>query len=195
LGASGNGKRKRANNTFFSAVGRDKVLRTVQYFSRFYAWYLFRTNNPQSAIDPFDQTKKQLGLTRKILRVGKFIEHFKAAATAADAKVIDPVLRYLSVARQLGYAGYLALDSLTVVRYTFFFWFWFHSAEKLIGLRASIAGCCRHQEMGGRQNPPERGLPILVLRSSVQCHLRHLYTLQVASTARNRRQEGRRGCC
>jgi peroxin-11B len=119
LGASGNGKRKRANNTFFSAVGRDKVLRTVQYFSRFYAWYLFRTNNPQSAIDPFDQTKKQLGLTRKILRVGKFIEHFKAAATAADAKVIDHVLRYLSVARQLGYAGYLALDSLTVVRYTF----------------------------------------------------------------------------
>jgi hypothetical protein len=100
-----------------SAVGRDKSLRLVQYFSRFYAWYLYRTNNPQSAIDPYDAAKKQVGLTRKILRVGKFVEHFKAAATAADSTTVtDPLLKYLAVARQLGYAGYLALDAMTVVR-------------------------------------------------------------------------------
>jgi peroxin-11B len=91
----------------------------VQYFSRFYAWYLYRTNNPQSAIDPFDAAKKQVGLTRKILRFGKFVEHFKAAAVAADSTaVVDPLLKYLAVARQLGYAGYLALDSMTVVSVT-----------------------------------------------------------------------------
>lgn len=51
---------------------------------------------------------------RKVLRLGKFVEHFKAAAQAADAKAMDPVLKYCAVGRQLGYAGYLLLDNLTV---------------------------------------------------------------------------------
>ena len=43
-------------------------MRTLQYFSRFYAWYLLRTNRPQSAIDPFNAIKKQLeGVTQKAL--------------------------------------------------------------------------------------------------------------------------------
>jgi peroxin-11B len=97
-----------------STVGRDKFLRTLQYFSRFYAWYLYRTNHPQSSIAPFEAIKKQFGLARKIMRIGKFVEHFKAAAQAADTKAMDPVLRYLAVGRQLGYAGYMFLDNLTV---------------------------------------------------------------------------------
>lgn len=103
-------------NHFGTTVGRDKLLRTIQYFSRFYAWYLYRTNRPQSAIDPYNAVKKQFGTTRKILRIGKFAEHLKAASIALDNKApIDPVLRYLSVGRQLGYAGYLTLDTITVV--------------------------------------------------------------------------------
>ncbi|KAE8149845.1 peroxisomal biogenesis factor [Aspergillus avenaceus] len=99
-----------------TTVGRDKLLRTLQYFSRFYAWYLYRTNRPQSSIDPYNAIKKQFGITRKILRIGKFAEHLKAAAVAADNKSpVDPVLRYLSVGRQLGYAGYLSLDTVTVI--------------------------------------------------------------------------------
>jgi peroxin-11B len=47
------------------------------------------------------------------MRIGKNIEHFKAAAVAADSKTLDPVLKYLAVGRQLGYAVYLTLDSLT----------------------------------------------------------------------------------
>lgn len=91
-------------------------MRTLQYFSRFYAWYLLRTNRPQSSIDPFNAIKKQFGTTRKILRVGKFVEHLKAAAIAADNKApIDPVLRYLAIGRQLGYAGYLTFDAIGVV--------------------------------------------------------------------------------
>jgi peroxin-11B len=101
--------------TTFATVGRDKALRLIQYFSRFYAWYLYRTNNPNSAILPFDVLKKQLGLVRKVLRVGKFVEHFKAAAQASDAKGMDPVLKYCAVGRQLGYAGYMVCDNLTVV--------------------------------------------------------------------------------
>ncbi|CAG8116729.1 unnamed protein product [Penicillium nalgiovense] len=99
-----------------TTVARDKVLRTIQYFSRFYAWYLYRLNKPQSAIDPYNAVKKQFATTRKILRIGKFAEHLKAALIALDHKnVADPVLRYLAVGRQLGYAGYLTLDTVTVM--------------------------------------------------------------------------------
>ena len=99
-----------------ASAGRDKLLRTIQYFARFYAWYLLRTNAPPSSIAPFDALKKQFGLARKVMRVGKNVEHFKAAAAAADAKNVDPVLRYCAVGRQLGYAMYLSLDMLTYVR-------------------------------------------------------------------------------
>ncbi len=49
------------------------------------------------------------------MRVGKNVEHFKAAATAADAKNMDPVLKYCAVGRQLGYAMYLTFDLATYV--------------------------------------------------------------------------------
>lgn len=94
-------------------VGRDKALRTVQYFSRFLAWYLYRTNQPSTRVAAFDALKKNLGLVRKAMRLGKFIEHFKAAATAADTPNLDPVLRACAVGRQLGYAVYLSADALT----------------------------------------------------------------------------------
>ncbi|KAL9135204.1 MAG: hypothetical protein Q9175_003608 [Cornicularia normoerica] len=96
-----------------TTVGRDKLLRTLQYFSRFYAWYLFRTNNPARLIAPHEAIKKQFGLARKTLRLGKNVEHFKAAALAADSKNMDPVLKYCAVGRQLGYAMYLSLDAVT----------------------------------------------------------------------------------
>ncbi|ROW08525.1 hypothetical protein VMCG_03047 [Cytospora schulzeri] len=100
-----------------TTVGRDKVLRTLQYFARFYAWYLYRTNGSPKEIAPWDAIKKQFGLVRKVMRVGKNVEHFKAAASAADAKAgtLDPVLRYTTVGRQLGYAGYLTFDMATVL--------------------------------------------------------------------------------
>ncbi|KAK3381619.1 peroxisomal biogenesis factor 11 [Podospora didyma] len=98
-----------------TTVGRDKLLRTLQYFARFYSWYLLRTNRPQAAIQPWDAVKKQFGLVRKVLRAGKNVEHFKAAAVAADARNGDPILRYAAVGRQLGYAGYLTFDLATLL--------------------------------------------------------------------------------
>lgn len=49
------------------------------------------------------------------MRVGKFIEHFRRAAIASDAKSMDPILRWTAIGRQLGYAGYMLLDNATVV--------------------------------------------------------------------------------
>lgn len=98
-----------------TTVGRDKVLRTLQYFSRFLAWYLYRTNHPASTIAPFEATKKQFGMTRKLMRIGKFVEHFRAAAVASDARSMDPVLRYTAVGRQLSYGMYMLFDTLNVL--------------------------------------------------------------------------------
>lgn len=97
-----------------TTVGRDKLLRTIQYFSRFYAWYLLRTNGLPATIASYNALKTQFGLTRKLMRIGKNVEHFKAAATISDTKGLDPVIKYLAVGRQLGYAGYLTFDALTV---------------------------------------------------------------------------------
>lgn len=49
------------------------------------------------------------------MRVGKFVEHFRAAAVASDAKSMDPVLRFTTVGRQLGYAFYMLLDNACVL--------------------------------------------------------------------------------
>jgi hypothetical protein len=88
----------------------------MQFFARFYAWYLFRTNRPKSAIEPWEAIKKHFGMARRILRIGKFIENLKAAAVAYDNKnPVDSVLRHLAVGRQLGYAGYLGLETIATV--------------------------------------------------------------------------------
>lgn len=47
------------------------------------------------------------------MRIGKFVEHFKAAATAADAKALDPIVRWTTVGRQLGYAFYMSFDTFS----------------------------------------------------------------------------------
>ena len=53
------------------------------------------------------------------MRLGKNVEHFKAAAVAADSKNMDPVLKYCAIGRQLGYATYLSFDMVTFVSAAF----------------------------------------------------------------------------
>lgn len=104
-----------------TTTGRDKVLRLLQYFARFYAWYLLRTNATRAEIAPYEGVKRSFGQARKLLRVGKNVEHVRAAAAAFDSLTAakgsgggDPVLKYAALGRQLGYAGYLTADMLTV---------------------------------------------------------------------------------
>lgn len=103
-----------------TTTGRDKVLRLLQYFARFYAWYLLRTNATRAEVAPYEGIKKSFGQARKLLRVGKNVEHVKAAAVAFDSLTTksggggDAVLKYTALGRQLGYAGYLTADMLTV---------------------------------------------------------------------------------
>lgn len=94
-------------------MGRDKALRLVQYLSRFLAWYTLRTNSPQTTVVQWSKLKANLGLVRKAMRIGKFVEHFRAAATAYDSKTLDPVIRFCTTGRQLGYGAYMLTDTLT----------------------------------------------------------------------------------
>lgn len=99
-----------------TTVGRDKIMRTIQYFARFYAWYRLRTNASKAEVAPWVALKTILGKARKLLQAGKNLEHFKAAVAASQdpklstAAVGSPFLRYATVGRQLSYAGYLTVE-------------------------------------------------------------------------------------
>ncbi|KAG0304948.1 Peroxisomal membrane protein PMP27, partial [Dissophora globulifera] len=89
-----------------TTVGRDKLYRAVQYFSRFFAWYLLRQGYSKDTVARYNNLKKTLGLSRK----RKPIEHIESAAAATSIK--DEILRFFSVGKQLSYAGYLTYDAL-----------------------------------------------------------------------------------
>jgi hypothetical protein len=135
--------------------------------------------------------KKQFGLTRKILRVGKAVEHIKAASIASDAKGGDQVLKYCAVGRQLGYAGYMALDHLTVVRKDSYISWSSSCVGKMYisgGGKADtidgIARRSRHQALLRRQAPPARSLQSLAGRPDL---LRRRGDLQAVRPAAARR--------
>lgn len=48
-----------------TTVGRDKIYRAVQYFSRFLAWYLLRQGSSKETVARFNNLKKTLALSRK----------------------------------------------------------------------------------------------------------------------------------
>lgn len=48
-----------------TTVGRDKLYRAVQYFSRFLAWYLLHQGASKETVARFNNLKKTLGLSRK----------------------------------------------------------------------------------------------------------------------------------
>ncbi|KAK9312536.1 peroxisomal membrane protein PMP30A [Lipomyces starkeyi] len=101
-----------------STIGRDKVMRLVQYFARFYAAYLTRTGGDKASLAAWRGLMSQFSTARKIMRIGKPLQHLKAAAAAYDNKTADAVLRYTAVGRQLSYSAYLTIDSLIYVHGT-----------------------------------------------------------------------------
>ncbi|KAJ2920301.1 hypothetical protein MD484_g14, partial [Candolleomyces efflorescens] len=91
-----------------TTVGRDKLYRAVQYFSRFYAWHLLSKGDKEEAAR-WAALKSHLGTARKLLRIGKPAEHLQSALKAALATG-PPAEVILAIARQLAYFVYLSLD-------------------------------------------------------------------------------------
>lgn len=96
-----------------STPKREKCFRLVAYLSRFLAYYLQRQGFPVELVKKFADLKQHATFIRKGLRFLKPLNHLQAASKAYDDKVGDSVLNTTNVIRNLGLAGYLALDSIT----------------------------------------------------------------------------------
>lgn len=93
-----------------TTVGRDKTYRVVQYLARFLAWYEYRKGASKETVARLTNLKSSLALSRKLMRTGKFLEHFQAALKATSIQ--DAFVAYTAIGRQLSYALYLMLDTL-----------------------------------------------------------------------------------
>ncbi|CCA67857.1 related to peroxin-11 [Serendipita indica DSM 11827] len=96
-----------------TTLGRDKTYRAIQYFARFYVYILLRNGQKEKA-QYWNALKNHLGLGRKLMRLGKPLEHLQAALKAAQSPSLSlhTAERLTSVGRQLCYAGYLTFDGL-----------------------------------------------------------------------------------
>jgi len=93
-----------------TTVGRDKTYRTIQYFSRFLAWFLISRGYKESAAR-WNALKSTLAMGRKMMRLGKPLEHLQAALRAAQ-NTGHFGEQITTIGRQLAYAGYLTYDSI-----------------------------------------------------------------------------------
>nr|GAT58977.1 peroxisomal biogenesis factor [Mycena chlorophos] len=92
-------------------VGRDKVYRLVQNYARFYAWVLTSRGADKADIAKYNALKSHLGTARKLMRLGKPLEHLQAALRLSLASGPAPE-QITAVARQLAYFFYLSLDAI-----------------------------------------------------------------------------------
>jgi peroxin-11B len=93
-----------------TTLGRDKTYRAVQYLARFLAWYLVSGGHKLEAAR-WNALKSHLGTARKLMRLGKPMEHLQAALRAMEASG-SPGEQITTIGRQLGYFGYLMYDAL-----------------------------------------------------------------------------------
>ncbi|PPQ89407.1 hypothetical protein CVT25_002225 [Psilocybe cyanescens] len=93
-----------------TTLGRDKTYRAIQYFARFYAWY-FTAKGEKLDAARWTALKGHLGTARKLLRLGKPLEHLQAALRATfSAGPVEETIT--TIARQIGYFGYLSYDAI-----------------------------------------------------------------------------------
>ncbi|ETW87321.1 hypothetical protein HETIRDRAFT_40385 [Heterobasidion irregulare TC 32-1] len=93
-----------------TTLGRDKIYRAVQYFARFFAWYLLARGYKLEATR-WNALKGHLATARKLMRIGKPLEHLQAALRAAQTTG-DLKEQISTIGRQLGYFGYLTYDAI-----------------------------------------------------------------------------------
>ncbi|THH32003.1 hypothetical protein EUX98_g2179 [Antrodiella citrinella] len=90
-------------------LGRDKMYRAIQYLARFLAWVLLNRGYKIQAAR-WTALKAHLALARKVMRLGKPIEHLQAALRAYQTSGIAAE-QITIIGRQLAYFGYLSYDA------------------------------------------------------------------------------------
>ncbi|KAI3403065.1 PEX11 [Candida oxycetoniae] len=95
-----------------STPQREKSFRLLAYLSRFLSYYCYRKGYSKELIDMFANLKNQFSFIRKGMRFFKPVTHLQAASRAYDNKLLDPVLQFTTIVRNLSYAAYLGFDGL-----------------------------------------------------------------------------------
>jgi len=93
-----------------TTIGRDKLYRAVQYVSRFLAWYFEYKGNKLDAVR-WTALKIHLGVARKLLRIGKPMEHLQAALRASASDSFSTEALFF-VAKHVGYFAFLSYDAI-----------------------------------------------------------------------------------
>ncbi|KAJ3411165.1 Peroxisomal membrane protein PMP27 [Chytridiales sp. JEL 0842] len=93
-------------------VGRDRINRFVQYFTRYLIWQLQKTGGAEQkdTIERLSKLQANVGLTRKLMRVGRQIEFYRNAVKAMNLK--DDVVRVTSILKSVFMSLWLAMDTL-----------------------------------------------------------------------------------
>ncbi|EMD41747.1 hypothetical protein CERSUDRAFT_79384 [Gelatoporia subvermispora B] len=112
-----------------TTLGRDKLYRAVQYFARFLAWALLSRGLKIEAAR-WNALKSHLALARKLLRLGKPLEHLQAVMRALQTSG-ETGEQIATIGRQLGYFGYLTLDTFVWANTVKFFNLKPSTAEKV----------------------------------------------------------------
>ncbi|KAH7127443.1 peroxisomal biogenesis factor 11 [Dactylonectria macrodidyma] len=105
---------------FMSTIlGRDKLMRLLQYYSRLRIWQLVELNDAAIPKQQWTRFMRQLVLARKLLRVGRGVEYIQTATEAITKDTMtsddDSFLHHISVLRQVLLAAYLAFDNATIL--------------------------------------------------------------------------------
>jgi peroxin-11B len=99
----------------FTTTQRDVLLRFLMFSSRLAAWSLSQKNASITAIERWRTLMRQLALTAKLLRTGRFVQQFKSAAQTLTRKHQDCFLGYVTILRQLLTAVYMTCDNATIL--------------------------------------------------------------------------------
>ncbi|KAF7729453.1 Peroxisomal membrane protein PMP27 [Apophysomyces ossiformis] len=96
------------NRYLNTTVGREKLCRLVQYFARFYVFYLLRKGAPKDVVDRWENLKQHIANGRKFFRLLKPIEFAQAGVKGLGLK--DEFLRATTVIKQAGMFFYYSSE-------------------------------------------------------------------------------------
>lgn len=102
------------NRYLGSTTGREKLCRLVQYFARFYAFYLFRKGAPKDVVERWAELKQHIGNGRKFFRLFKPIEFFQTAVHTANT-LQDDFIRLTTISKHVFNAFYYLSEVFVLV--------------------------------------------------------------------------------
>lgn len=103
-----------AFNKFLSVTnGREKACRLVQYFARFYVFYLLRQGSNKQIIQRWIDLKNNIGIGRKFFRLLKPVE--LAQSSIKSLSLSDPVLRATQCIKFTSNFFYFTSEAMSLV--------------------------------------------------------------------------------